>query len=227
VTWRGEVLAQLERIRDLDLNFDPEELSSVERDAWHVDDYCQSLPSEPPGEPIPSGSFETAKRLLHDYEFADPTRIRAYYWADAPLEGRDMLLEIRYLGLRVRVGVRIGVVSDEVRELAGGRARIWGWAYRTLNGHLERGQMDYQVWKWLETGEVEYRIHAVAQVAQTRNPVLNLGFRLVGRREQVLFARHCGERMKRLVESRLEGDPGDPSSSSATGIVEFPTSAVP
>lgn len=220
---RGEVRSQLEWIHDLDLNFDPPDLSSVKRDAWHVDDYCRSLRPEPPGEPIRSGSFETAKRLLRDYEFADPKRIRAYYWADAPLQGRDMLLEIRYLALRVRVGVRIGVVFDEVRQIADRSVRVWGWAYRTLHGHLERGQMDYQVWKWLDSGEVEFRIHAVAQVAETRSPILNLGFRLVARREQVLFARRCAVRMERLVESRQAGDHTEPASASTTGILAFPT----
>lgn len=222
----GEVRGQLERINELKLNFDPSGLSSVKRDAWHVDDYCRALPPEPRGEAIRSGSFEAAKRLLRDYEFADPRRVRAYYWADAPLEGRDMLLEIRYLALRVRVGVRIGFVFDEVREIGDRSVRVWGWAYQTLEGHLERGQMDYQVWKWLDTGEVEYRIHAVAQVAETHKPVLNLGFRLVGRREQVRFARRCAERMERLVESRLDGRRGEPVSRPATGILMSPTSAL-
>jgi uncharacterized protein (UPF0548 family) len=223
LTGQGEVGAQLDRIQSLDLNFDPASLSSVKRDAWHLDDYCRSLRPEPPGEPIGSGSFETAKRLLHDYEFADPRRIRAYYRVDAPLEGRDMLLEIRYLGLRVRVGVRVGVVFDHVRKLGGRSVRVWGWAYRTLQGHLERGQMDYQVWKWLDTGEVEYRIHAVAQKARTRSPFLNLGFRLVGRREQVLFARRSAERMEELVESRICRGSTEPAPSSPSGIVAFPT----
>ena len=217
--------AQLERLHHLELNFDPGGLPAVTRDAWHVDAHCHSLRPEPPGEPVRHGSFETAKFLLCDYEFADPTRIRAYYRADAPLVGRDMLLEIRYLGLRVRVGVRIGAVFDEVREIAGRSARVWGWSYRTLEGHLERGQMDYQVWKWLDTGEVEYRIHAVSQVAEIRNPILNLGFRLVGRREQVQFARRCAERMERLVNSPLSGGHAGPKARGAAGILASPTSA--
>jgi Domain of unknown function (DUF1990) len=139
-----------------------------------------------------------------------------------------MLLEIRYLTLRVRVGVRIGVVFDEIREIADRKAHIWGWAYRTLEGHLERGQMDYQVWKWLDTGEVEYRIHAVAQVANTRNPVLDLGFRLVGRPQQVRFARRCAERMEQLVKSRLDGCRPEPVARTRTGtaILESPSSAL-
>ncbi len=224
---RGEVRAQLERIHDLDLNFDPAGLSSIEREAWHVDDYRRTLRPEPPGEPIPAGSFETAKRLLREYEFADPKRIRAYYWSDAPIEGRDMLLEIRYLALRVRVGVRIGAIFDEIREVAARRVRVWGWAYRTLQGHLERGQMDYQVWKWLDTGEVEYRIHAVAQAAETRSPILDLGFRLVGRHQQVLFARRCAERMEQLVEGRLDGVVTELAPRSAGGIVTFPNYQLP
>ena len=222
----GDVAAQLERVQDLQLNFDPTRLSSVKHDAWHVDDYCRALPPEPPGEPTDSGSFETAKGLLRAYEFADPERIRAYYRADAPLVGRDMLLEIRYYALRVRVGVRIGVVFDEVRQIGDRSARIWGWAYQTLNGHLERGQMDYQIWKWLDTGEVEYRIHALAQVAKTRNPVLDLGFRLVGRRHQVRFARRCAERMKQLVESHLDAGRPEPAARQRAGILEAPSSAL-
>jgi uncharacterized protein (UPF0548 family) len=189
-----------------------------------VDDYCRTLPREPPGEAIDAGPFETAKRLLRDYEFADPARIRAYYRADAPLEGRDMLLEIRYLTLRVRVGVRIGAVFDEIREIDGRSVCVWGWAYRTLEGHLERGQMDYQVWKWLDTGEVEYRIHAVAQIAKTRRPVLNLGFRLVARREQVRFARRCADRMEQLVKSGLESARGEPAPMAKGGILTSPSS---
>jgi uncharacterized protein (UPF0548 family) len=226
LVWRGHVRAQLERLQNLEVNFDPDGLPAVARDAWHVDAYRRSLRSEPPGDPVRHGSFETAKLLLCDYEFADPTRIRAYYRADSPLEQRDMLLEIRYLVLRVRVGVRIGAVFDEVRQIAGRSARVWGWAYQTLAGHLERGQMDYQVWKWLDTGEVEYRIHAVSQVAEIRNPVLNLGFRLVGRREQLRFARRCAERMERLVNLRLVGGQAEPRPSGTTGILTSPTSAL-
>ncbi len=225
LAWRGRVQAQLQRLHDLKLNFAPADLPAVARDAWHVDDHRRTLPPEPPGDPVRHGSFEIAKLLLCDYEFADPGRIRAYYRADAPLEGRDMLLEIRYLILRVRVGVRIGAVFDEVREIAGRSARVWGWAYRTLEGHLERGQMDYQIWKWLDTGEVEYRIHAVSQMAEIRNPILSLGFRLVGRREQVQFARRCTERMDRLVNASLSGAHTEPRPRNAAGILVSPTSA--
>jgi hypothetical protein len=221
--YRREVAPQLERLRDLDPNFKPAELPDVASRPWHIDDYRHPLPPEPPGEPVPDGSFETAKRLLRDYEFADPRRIRAYYWADAPLHGRDMLLEIRYLLLRVRVGVRISKVFDEVRDVAQRAARVWGWAYQTLEGHLERGQMDYELWKWFDTGEVQYRIHAVSEIAEISNPILLLGFRLVGRREQVQFARRCAQRMERLVSLNLSREEADPAPSRRGRIVASPS----
>ena len=34
----------------------------------------------------------------------------------------------------------------------GDAVRVWGWSYRTLQGHLEMGQMDYALWKWLDDG---------------------------------------------------------------------------
>jgi uncharacterized protein (UPF0548 family) len=196
--------SELRGLRRLAPNFDPRELPRVARDPWHADDYCRGLPSEPPGEPVSNGSFQAARRLLTAYEFADPKRVRAVYDAEAPLLGRDMLLEIRYLVFRVRVGVRITQIFDELREVDGHQVRVWGWAYQTLEGHLERGQMDYQLWKWLETGAVEYRIHAVSEMAEVRNPLLYLGFRLVGRREQIRFARRSGERMEELVRRALQ-----------------------
>ena len=45
--------------------------------------------------------------------------------------------------------------------------------------------MDYEVRKWLDTGEVEFRIAAVSHRARVGNPLVRLGFGLLGRREQV------------------------------------------
>jgi hypothetical protein len=175
----------------------------VARDPWHIDDYCRELPREPPGAPIPGGPFEVALDLLASYEFADPSRVRAFFDETDPLLGRNILLEIRYLALRVVVGVRISQVFDESRIEDGSPVFISGWAYQTLEGHLERGQMDYQVWKWIDTGRVEFRIHAVSQLAEIDDPFLRLGFRLLGRREQVAFARRCGALAGELVSKRL------------------------
>jgi uncharacterized protein (UPF0548 family) len=199
-----EALAALHAKR---VNFDATDRSAASREnGWHIDDYRQPLPRELPGEPEPEGSFAAAQKLMQSYEFADPAIIRAIYEQDSPLEGRDMLLEARWRGLTFRFGVRVTDVVDETRTVDGRPARVWGWSYATLEGHLEIGQMDYELWKWIDTGEVEFRIHAFSRRAPVRNPIVGLGFRIFGRGEQLRFARHACERMSRLVE--LELDPG-------------------
>ena len=151
-------------------------MRSFARDPWHVDDYCRELPQESPGEPVEGGPFAVATDLIAEYGFADPSRVRAFYDSGEPLDGRDMLLEIRYLAVSVPVGVRVTRLFDERRDKDGGSVRIKGWAYQTLEGHLERGQMDYQVWKWLDSGRVQFRIHAVPSWPRSTTPSCGLAF---------------------------------------------------
>ena len=193
----------LAALRDKTFNFDPDQADHfTTTNGWHVDDYLQPLPPEPPGPPVPGGSFEVAQQLMRDYEFADPAIVRAVYTTDSPLERRDMLLEGRFYGLRFHFGVRVGGLVDEELAADGRPLRRWGWSYRTLQGHLEMGQMDYEVRKWLDNGEVEFRIHAFSRPAHIPNPVIRLGFRLFGRRVQRRFARHACQRMARLTAAR-------------------------
>ena len=193
----------LEALAGKGFNFDPDRRDHYTTEhGWKVDDYLQPLPAEPPGPPVPEGSFEVAKELMRDYEFADPAIVRAIYADDSPFETRDMLLEGRFYGLRFHFGVRVGGLVDDELTVDGRPARRWGWNYRTLQGHLEMGQMDYEVRKWLDSGEVEFHIHAFTRPAHIPNPVIRLGFRLFGRRVQRRFARHACQRMARLTATR-------------------------
>src|SRR5690349_1660568 len=79
---------------------------------WHDDDFRQPLLAEPPGQPTPRGSWEAARGLVEAYAFADPAIVRAVFDSRAPLERRDMLLELRFAGLRLYVGVRVSAVRD-------------------------------------------------------------------------------------------------------------------
>ena len=198
----------LARLRHAGLNFDPAQRDHfTPQHDWHLDDRSEPLPAEPPGPPLASGSWEIARRLMRGYEFADPSIVRAYYDPDEPLEGRNMLLEIRFLGLRFPVGVRVDRVYDETTEVAGRKLRVWGWSYRTLEGHLEQGEMHWEVRKWLDSGEVEFRIHAYSRPSEIDNPLVRLGFRLLGRREQLRFIRSTCERMRRLLEEATRQGP--------------------
>ena len=185
------------------LNFDPARLEHASlATGWTITDLCQPLPSEPSGAPIEHGSWQIARRLMRGYEFADPSIVRAYYDPEAPLRGRNMVLKLQALGVaHLYVGVRVGDVYEELRELEGDQACVWGWNYRTLEGHVEMGQMEWEVWKWLADGRVEFRVHAVARVAHIRNPIVRVGFYLLREHEREAFLDSTKRRM--LTFTRL------------------------
>lgn len=199
----------LARLHALPLNFDE---ASLSHDRWHVDELSQALPGEPPGEPVRGGAWHVACRLVEDYRIADPAIVRASWEPGAPLEGRDMLLELRlYRVLRIHAGVRVTRTWDEPRRQDGRRARVFGFEYATLDGHIEMGRMDYEVWKWTDDGAVEFRLHAVSRASGQGPAWTRLGFRLFGRREQLRFYLRCCERIARLT-ARALGLPDDPPS---------------
>lgn len=196
---------ELPSLAGRDINFRP--MSWDEAAAhpdWHVDQRRTTLPSEPPGPPRADGIFVVARDFLVDYRFADPAYVRAVYDAAAPLDGRDMLLVGRFLWLRFHMGVRVGGVVDEDTHCDGRPVHRFAWYYRTLEGHLERGQMDYELRKYLDTGEVELRIRAYSQRGDIRSPLVRLGFILFGRWKQLRFYDRVMSRMEGLVERHLE-----------------------
>ncbi|PVZ06875.1 DUF1990 family protein [Actinomycetospora cinnamomea] len=198
---RRDHVAALDRLVERPVNFSVDELGGS---GWHHDEVRHDLGREGPGEPEPGGRWETACRLVRDYEFAAPEIIRAVYRRSAPLLGRDMLLEGRFLCLRFLMGVRVTEVVDTVGS--DGDERVWGWAYDTLQGHLERGRMIYEVVKHRTTGRVEFVLRGRSQPADL-GLVLRLGWSVFGRRTQLRFYRRCGEQLARLVAQAAAGSP--------------------
>jgi uncharacterized protein (UPF0548 family) len=200
----GDRQRELDALRGRPLNLDlarREEYTA--ENGWHTDDVRRALPSERPGEPEPGGSWETARRIARDYDFAEPSIVEGIFDRDEPLEDRTMLLILHFHRLRIGVGVRVGDVYDEERDLDGRTGRVFGWNYRTLQGHVEQGQMDWQVWKFPDTGEVMVRICSFSRPAEGGNPFKRLGFKLFGRREQLRFLALTSERMARLTAERI------------------------
>ena len=196
---------RLAELSQRSVNFDASRTADyTSSTGWHVDDLVQPLPHEAPGPPEHDGTWKLARRLMVDYQLANPGTVRAVYDAAAPLEGRDMLLQIRFLWVRFAVGVRVSEVYESERVVSGSRAHVAGWAYQTLDGHFEQGEMHYQVWKWLDSGDVEFRLHAVSKAADTGPWLLRTGFRLLGRTNQLRFYRQICRRVRRLTEAALE-----------------------
>ena len=112
-----------------------------------------------------------------------------------------MLLEARFLAvLRFRFGVRVeGVVDEDLRGRAGRSA--------CGAGATARSRVASRWARWttssgsgLDSGEVEFRIHVVSRPARIPNPpIVRLGFRIFGRRQQVRFAQRACERMACLL----------------------------
>jgi uncharacterized protein (UPF0548 family) len=193
------------------LNFDLAALVDASpRSGWTTTDLCQPLPSESPGAPADGGSWQIARQLMSGYEFADPSIVRAYYDPAVPLGRRNMLLKLRAFGVaHLFVGVRVGEVYDHTREVDGRTARVWGWNYRTLEGHVEIGQMDWEVWKWLDDGRVEFRVHAVSRPARIPNLIIRVGFHVLRGRERQAFLESTKRRMRIFTELALVSEDPD------------------
>ena len=208
------------------VNFDPDDVD----DSWHHDTARTVLGTEAPGPPEPDGVWRTACRLVEAYEFADPRIIRAVFGAGVPLQDRDMLLEGRFAVLRFYFGVRVTDVIDEERprdDDPSAQDRIWGWAYETLEGHLERGRMSYEVVKHQDSGEVELVIKAYSEGAPTLGVVTALGWRVFGRRTQLRFYRMCGRRLATLVRLHVGQAEPVPPRRIVDGLVLAPSDAGP
>ncbi|MEJ7629886.1 MAG: DUF1990 family protein [Nocardioidaceae bacterium] len=203
-----DVGRSLARLADLSVNYTiPEGVEPGPATGWHRDTQRTVVGQEPVGEPGEGGAWALACQVVRDYEFAEPRILHAIYRGAAPVVGRDMLLEGRFFGLRFYMGVRVTEVIDERRDGLEGPTRVWGWAYETLDGHLEKGHLSYEVVKHLDTGVVEFVIDGYSQRAPIPNPVIRWGFRVFGRNTQVRFYRGCAERIQRLVKEALDGHP--------------------
>jgi hypothetical protein len=170
---------------------------------WHLDSREAPLPSEPPGPPLPDGSFATACAIVQAYEFPPSRLIRGLFDPAAPLENRAMLLRARYLWMTFELPVRVSRVIDITREGSQGTEYAWGYSYQTLAGHLERGEITFEIVKQLATGAVAFRIHSFSQTGHIVNLLHRYGFRLVGRRLQRHFAERSLKNMQLLVGARV------------------------
>jgi hypothetical protein len=200
--------AQLDAYAHTQVNYD---VNTPEQDAatgWRTDDYATDLPAEPPGPAQAAGSFAAAVEVLRNYKFPPPSLITGIFAPGQTLENRIMVLRARFLGFTFLFGVRVVDVVDGARRTTpAGPEQVWGYGYRTLEGHFERGQINFSIHKNLATGAVQFRIHAVSQKGTIRNPFYWLGFKVFGRMLQRRFARQSLVRMRRLVAEALAGSP--------------------
>lgn len=204
---RRRAVGALRALSGLGVNYPERPPDPAPASGWHFDTLVQPLPAEAAGAPAADGPWEKACRLVRDYQFADSRILRGLYDAEEPLLGRNMLLEGRFCGLRFDMGVRVVSMTDVTRGSDGGERRVRGWSYRTLDGHLEEGELTYEVVKHLATGRVDFVITGYSRRAPIRSPLIRYGFLLFGRLTQRRFYRGSGQRLRRLVTDELAGGP--------------------
>jgi hypothetical protein len=205
--------ARLDAYANAEVNYDfSRQNEYTSATGWRIDDYETDLPAEAPGPHAAAGSFAAAQDVLRRYAFPPPDLITGIFSPDGPLEKRVMVLRAQFLFFKFYFGVRVSGVTDEAaRATPDGPERVWGYGYRTLEGHFERGQIDFTIHKNLSTGAVQFRIHAVSQPGQIRNPFYWVGFKLFGRSLQRKFARESLRRMREMVATALaQGTPAPP-----------------
>ena len=136
--------ARLEAFSQAKVNFDLERTAEyTAATGGRIDDYDTELPAEAPGPPAPAGAWQAARQILQAYTFPPSDLITGIFVPDQPLAERVMVLRAQFLFFTFWFGVRIGGVTDAMRPLPdGGQEQVWGYNYRTLEGHFERGQID-------------------------------------------------------------------------------------
>jgi hypothetical protein len=196
--------SRLDALAKLKLNLDLERREEfTAANGWHLDHYEADLPAEAPGEPEESGSFRAAQTVLREYKFPPPDLITGIFVPDTPLEQRVMLLKARFLLFTFYFGVKVSGVVDERRGEGAAQERVWGYRYATLEGHFERGQIEFLIVKTLATGHVKFKISAFSKTGTIKNIFYRIGFALFGRRLQIRFSRDSLKRMQHLVAESL------------------------
>lgn len=197
---------RLEDLSKLDFNYDLRTYeSSTSKMGWNVDQHKDLVAQERPGEPEANGPFERLQEALRLYRFADPNLIEAIFDQQSPLEGRNMLLKAKFLGFTFYFGVRVTRVIDEtITNAAKQTERRWGFAYRTLKGHFEVGEIRFIISKVSQTGEIFFEVDAYSKPDFIPNFFYRMGFRVFGRSLQKRFAQAALERL-RAVGKTTEG----------------------
>lgn len=193
---------RLEELAKLDFNYDVKAYQeSKEKLGWNIDKYRIPVAQEQPGPPVAGGPFERIKAAIHLYRFPDPRLITAIFDPETDLDGRNMLLRGSFLGMSFYFGVRISAVFDETRLNSKGQIeKICGYAYRTLKGHFEIGEIRFEICKNLTSGAVEFEIDAYSKPDRIPNIFYRIGFKIFGRSLQKYFARSSLARIKALAQ---------------------------
>lgn len=199
----GRLAAKLRRLAELPFNYDPA-AEPESSGSWFRDACSMALPSEAPGAVEEAGPFVIARDFLASYRFPNPRRVIGQFDRAAPLLGRNMLLRASFAGFVFEFGVRVVRVVDERIDSTRGPLAVWGYSYRTLEGHWEKGEIYFGVEKELASGRVRVVTRSYSRTGAIPNVLHRFAFGLLGRTLQKEFARECLYRTRAHVQARLK-----------------------
>ena len=184
-----------------------EAVNAVSDSGWTVERFREHLGQEPPGPPQPDGFYAQVRAGIEGYRFGHPALTEASFDPESPLLGRDLLILIRVVFVRLLVGLRIGAV----RETTSDSETRFGIRMDTLAGHILHGSEWVQVIKDHRTGAVMMEIDVRWRPAQLPTWWMALGFRLFGRTFQQRWRRLAARRLQRLGQLGQAGRMGEPA----------------
>lgn len=190
-----EMLGYLRELEKKTVNFDTPLEEMTKANGWTIDGSDDEIGTEPPGPPVHDGVFERAKQAIINYDYSDPSIVVGHFDPDAPVVGRNMLLEIKVWGWRFLCGVRVHSVREEYE----GNTSYFGFRYDTLDGHIERGFEWFLLTKDHETGGVHFKIEAHWRLGQFPTWWSKVGFKLIGEHYRTLWRHRAPRRLMRIA----------------------------
>ncbi len=207
-----ELRSYLEALQERTVNFDTPVEEMTAAHGWTVDGSDDVLGTEEHGAPQPDGIFERARQGLMNYDFSEPHLVEGHFDPQDPFIGRNMLLEIKFLGLRNLCGVRVHSVREERTEEGHEEHTIFGFRYDTLEGHIERGYEWFLLTKNHHSGQIRFKIEAHWRLGQFPNWWTRVGFALVGQPCRMVWRHLAPRRLKKLTRKpaqKVVAPPGE------------------
>jgi hypothetical protein len=210
--WPADDLqAELTRLTERPLSYPVDTVDAAREPGWTVEHFVEILAQEPPGPPLPDGCYTRACAGVAGYRFAHPGLTEGHFDPYTPLLGRNLLILIRVIFVRLLVGLRIGAVRNETTDTE----TRFGVRMDTLAGHILHGSEWVQVVKDHRSGGITMQLDVQWRPAQLPTWWMALGFRLFGRQFQQRWRRLAVRRLRYLgagMEARaICGSEGTPA----------------
>ena len=141
--------------------------------------------------------YRKAKEAIKTWKMF-PHTMAQLYWTDAPIEKSTVVAVLfRAAFLWSLNPCRVVYVVDETCESDSSNIEKYGFAYGTLEDHLERGEERFLVEHHLEDDLVCYEIYVISQ---PRHWLARIAYSVI-RYQQRRFRKLSGQAMKKAVET--------------------------